>query len=669
MPYGQDPVVGGYGAADTADVPDTAGPRRTPVEIPQADRSGLSAFWHSLLYGAADVGEEVKRFGAHLQQGQLEEPGSFPRMERLLDTRLAGPGAGRVQPPATLQDLARERQQLAIQQANDPAVLAHPHLAGAGNVIGNLGTSALITAPAMALRGRLAGPVAGGAGALTQPVTSTGNLPNPLDVPGSRPRMEQLLNQRLVGPRAPVQPAPTIPARLAASAATTPARPAAPPVSDDDDYWSAKGKQVFAAMLMTGGVMDAALGHFAPTGDPLRMQQAGVPMTAGMRIGWQNTEEQLKKFPILYNFIRRGEGRSLEGFQRATGNQALDPLHITLPQNIRPGHPLVNAVHDAISDRFDQVLPRISLSQNEWVSFLNSPGFQQATSSLTQDEARYVGEQLERNFENRFQNGILRGTEFKLGERQFRNTAFAREKSQPAVADAMTRSLSLLRDELANANPVYGQELRNINLSFAMYARLRVAANKAGANGQFSPWDLLQTIRNEDPSPGRDSFSRGQALLQPYAEAANNVLGKDMRPNPAYRPPSFQRLAHAVTAAGVTGAGIGAHQAGIHGAGIGGAIGVATGALPYARYGVMQAANLAGRASPAARTVASIASGRAAAAAEDFRQKTASRKRIQAELRDLSTQYNQAVRRGNNIEAGDVRQKYRAKIREFEGMR
>jgi hypothetical protein len=379
-----------------------------------------------------------------------------------------------------------------------------------------------------------------------------------------------------------------------------------------------------------------------------------------MQIGMRQSEEQLKHFPILYNFIRRGEGRSLEGFQRATANQTLEPLGATVPRNVKTGHALVDWVDDRIADAYNRVLPKISLGHNEWGDFLGSPEFREAVGGLNEQEEKYVGDQLNRSFGGRFKQGILTGNDFKFGERQFRNTAFARERSEPAVSDAMSELLGQLRDRLADTNPEYGNELRNINLSYAMSMRLRGAANKAGANGEFSPLDLQQAARRQDLTNEKGSFARGHALLQPFAEAAHNVFGKDVRPGTPYNPPSFQRLQHAM----MTGAGLGAAggmaSGGVGRAGIGAGIGAGAAALPYLRgAGMGAAATIARRGPTGGRIAAAAASGQLATQARQSRDLSRQRLELAARIGELRNRRYTANTKGDIQALKDLDQQIR----------
>jgi len=82
-----------------------------------------------------------------------------------------------------------------------------------------------------------------------------------------------------------------------------------------------------------------------------------------------------------------------------------------------------------------------------------------------------------------------------------------------------------MRQNLERINPRYAGELRQINSGWAMYARIRdAAAQRRTSGGVFTPSDLLGAVKKGDRSVSKGSFARGDALMQDFAEAGQQVL-------------------------------------------------------------------------------------------------------------------------------------------------
>lgn len=415
----------------------------------------------------------------------------------------------------------------------------------------------------------------------------------------------------------------TLAGRLASGALAGGAGAATSPVLDTDDYWTAKGKQVAAGAAMGAGA--GAIGSaLAPRGAAARLAEQGVPLTPGMQWGLQN-------FPVLNQFLRSGEAKSLTGFRQAVANQTLEPLGETVPRNVTGGHQLLKFVEDKIDDHYNQVLPKISFSRDAWDRLADSDEFKSIANQLPAEDADTIGRVLHEQFGKRFKDGFLGGEAYKLAERKFRGLVSAYDRKDPLLGDAMHDVQSLITKSLIDQNPQYAKELKNIDSSWAMWTRLRRAGSKAGTEGEFSPYDLLQAAQREDKSAGKGAFARGDAILQPFAEAANKTFGK-ITPPGSYGFPStsLRRLFEELGPAGI-GAGVGYHLGGLPGAALGAGVGAGASRIAAPALAAV------GR-SPAAQRMAATASGRAAAEATSNRDLESQRMKTARRIGELRTQ-------------------------------
>lgn len=444
-------------------------------------------------------------------------------------------------------DAATRAREQAYQR--DPAVRAHPFFAGGGRLGGTLATSAplaLLPAGGATLPGRMAmGALTGAAGAATQPVAG-------------------------------------------------------------GDYWAEKGRQVMAGGI-GGAVLPGIATALAPRGAAATMTAAGVPLTSGMRLGMPQAERALSAFPLLRGVLHWGEGRAIDGFNRAVVNQALEPIGVTIPRTTAAGHDLMNAAHDAIEAAYNRVLPQTSLTQAGWSS--HAPEIARIAGELPADLATPFTNILKNRLEDRFQGGVMSGRDLNRALREIgsRAQSFAKAPNTSTLGAALYRARDLLVDELAAQNPAAAQALQNTRFAFAMLARIEKAAGGKEAEGRFSPSDLLGALRTEDPSARHGAFVRGDTLLQAFAQAGRHALGKVTQPGAAVPSQTLQSLHNLVTLLGAGGGG-GFVHGGPAGVGIGAAVGAA---LPYAARLGMGAAALPGRTPPRALPGLSAATGTA----------------------------------------------------------
>lgn len=302
------------------------------------------------------------------------------------------------------------------------------------------------------------------------------------------------------------------------------------------DYGQEKLKQGLMGGAFGGLGAGAARAVGAVVGPTVRetakmLMDKGIQLTPGQIAGgvFRRAEEAAKSFPILGSFIRGAENRGVDTFNRATIDQALEPIGVKLPAMAKMGHEAITYGRLRLDDAYDTLLPKMQLAMDERLS-TDIGNVRFLASELPDAQAK----QFETIMANRVaqpftDTGAIPGRTLKRMESDLNQIASTYRSS----ADAAQRQLAHLLDEvrgsireaLERQNPQLAGELKKINQSYAMFTRIEsAAARRAGSQGMFTPGDLLQSIKNADRSVRKGNFARGDALMQDFAEFADMVL-------------------------------------------------------------------------------------------------------------------------------------------------
>jgi len=295
----------------------------------------------------------------------------------------------------------------------------------------------------------------------------------------------------------------------------------------------------------------------SPKLDPAQalLSQRGVTqMTPGQLAGGQlkAVEDAATSIPILGHFIARGRQRSIDSFNRAVHNQALEPIGEKLSDTTPVGHDAVTEVGQKLSDKYDNLLPKLLFTPDaqfaQEISRIRrdagvamDPSHLQTFDRIVNNKLspnRWTAQQLQPpnvpgNFlthPNQYPNTWhLQGDAYKQIESELTHLAGkyggSADAGQQLIGDHLKDVINSMRSNLQRINPQYAGELRNINTGWAMFARIRDAASRTGAaEGVFRPAHLLSAIRKADKSVGKGAFARGDALMQKFGEAGQAVL-------------------------------------------------------------------------------------------------------------------------------------------------
>ncbi|MCX7178060.1 MAG: hypothetical protein NTX56_04555, partial [Proteobacteria bacterium] len=132
------------------------------------------------------------------------------------------------------------------------------------------------------------------------------------------------------------------------------------------DFWKEKGEQGVIGAL-TGGALGAA-GHglasaltpkFRPNAQTLIDE--GVQMTPGQLSGgyMKRAEDILGSVPFVGSLVRSGQRASIDSFNNAAINRALEPIGETLPKGVTAGREAIAAAESKLGAAYNKLMPKM----------------------------------------------------------------------------------------------------------------------------------------------------------------------------------------------------------------------------------------------------------------------------------------------------------------------
>jgi len=333
----------------------------------------------------------------------------------------------------------------------------------------------------------------------------------------------------------PTGAAMSIPRAVATDVALGTAASAAMPVIDaGDKYFEEKAKQVGTGAVtsaLTGGVMRGGGRVLGPTLDAAqqRLANKGISLTPGAAFGgWlKSLEERLQSVPVAGDAIASAQRKSIRDFNRALYEEVLAPIGEVLPKTVMASRAGVKYVGNKISKAYDDLLTESGVRFTPDRQFLDDfANLRELTRYMPdQGEIRVFNNALKNKIAPFFEGGSMDATSFKKLESELTKLVNQYAKRED-LSNAFRETLSLMRESLERQNPKFAGRLGDINKSWAMLARLEGAASMKGAReGIFTPDQLLSAIRAQENTVRKRGYARGDAMLQEFAETAQNVIG------------------------------------------------------------------------------------------------------------------------------------------------
>lgn len=351
---------------------------------------------------------------------------------------------------------------------------------------------------------------------------------------------------------------------------------------------------------LTGAAMGSAGSAINPTfRKPVQeMLDAGVELTPGQLVGGvgRRAEEAGKSLPLTGTFIRGAEMRTVDSFNRATVNRALQPLGARVPDDLF-GRDLIAYGQKALDDAYQAVVPHMKFDMRNDPQFaIDEANLHALTRNMPAPQVQQFDTLLQNRVVTRLApTGTADGETMKQVDSELGFVASEYMRSQDPGQREYGRSVAelrnVIRDSLRRQNPNYAGFLNDVDSAYAMMVRVEGAASRrAIAGGRFTPGDLLASVKSEDKSVRHRRFARGDALLQGWGETAQEVIGNHM-------PDSGTAERRAFDILGTGGAAMTTPKV---------AIGLGIGSLPYTKPG-QAAVNYLARPGPVRQAIGNAA--------------------------------------------------------------
>lgn len=310
---------------------------------------------------------------------------------------------------------------------------------------------------------------------------------------------------------------------------------AAQPVLSSGDFGDEKLKQLGygaafgAASAPIGAAIGKALQGMTPRKEIKTLLDEGITPTPGQIIGGaaQRAEDKAMSVPFLGDSIKSARKRGEEQLNRAVYRKALQGTGVDA-SNIPVGREGIGMVKDALSDRYDDLLSKMSFkSDPQFVDELEN--LRAMARDLAPTEANRFESLLNATLSKMSPNGGMTGETFKIATSKLGKDAASFSKSDDAyqreLGNALSEALRVFRTGIERNNPQLGKELSDLNRGYANYTILRQAGSRAGDMSEgFSPAQLASAVRSADQSVGRGATASGRALMQDLSDAGVNVL-------------------------------------------------------------------------------------------------------------------------------------------------
>lgn len=310
----------------------------------------------------------------------------------------------------------------------------------------------------------------------------------------------------------------------------------------EGDYEEEKKKQ-----MVTGAGIGGTLGllgniyskvatpSLEKSHDAVLLNKDGIDTTIGQTFGGKvkKFEEWLKRTALFGDPVSKAQNRSIEQFNEEALNKVMEPIR----GSIRPPNEGLNSGRNAFSDAYNETadayanavegLKGIDLGKKP-ISTIGKAleSFQKLPSQQKKDFGTAVTrfDKLVSSSDNgQAIKDVL--AELNGDIPLYRNSTNSGDKF-------LGKALSDLRTEIhktiKTVDPESYAKLRTADETFTGLTRIENAiGRRPGSNtGIYNPSDLASASKSLDTSARKGAFSRGDAVLQDFAERGARVLGK-----------------------------------------------------------------------------------------------------------------------------------------------
>lgn len=296
------------------------------------------------------------------------------------------------------------------------------------------------------------------------------------------------------------------------------------PVTEGDfthEKWKQMGTGAAIGTLLhgAGGLLNGVISPKASTDPGLReLLDAGVTPSVGQAFGdsWINAiEQKAQSLPFVGDALRDLRQRGLESFNRATINKALTPIGQIVEAD---GHTGAGIAAQRISDAYDEALQGVDQIVVDGPA---QAAYQGWLTKLSKFPAE-IQQEVQRVITQPLNLYGLHGSTYKHLDSELGGQAQRFGKNQlPSIQDAgklIGEYQKIVREMLQRQYPDQAPMVRSADKAYEAMQRV-YDATISGANneGIFTPVQLMQAVRRNDPSLAKANVAQGDALLQDWA--------------------------------------------------------------------------------------------------------------------------------------------------------
>lgn len=320
----------------------------------------------------------------------------------------------------------------------------------------------------------------------------------------------------------------------AMGAATAPLEPVYEP---GDNYWGQKAKQVgvgAAVGAATGGIGSALAGAIAPklAESQNALTKEGIALTPGQAAGgWvKGIEDRFAGIPLIGDLINKNRFKGITDFNRAIYARATAPFGkegAEVAAKADVGNAGIAAVGDFLSAQYEKALARSVPSRidDEFVKGVSNLG-----GMVPETYAKDFAKTIQREIVAKITPGqTLPPSVAKDIDSYFKQQATRYMRSSDAAQQelgmAYRQVAAEARQLFARNNPETAPMIRAADEGWATLVQMERAGGMLGAkDGIFTPSQLLNAIKTGANGVRKRQYSRGDALNQEFAQAADKVL-------------------------------------------------------------------------------------------------------------------------------------------------
>lgn len=288
--------------------------------------------------------------------------------------------------------------------------------------------------------------------------------------------------------------------------------------------------------MALGGVLGGAGGALANRAAPAAtgptpqrvLSRMGVQLTPGQMIGGpaQRLEDGLSSVPLVGDPIKAAQRAGLGSFNAAVANRTLEPLGETVPSTVPAGRALAQHVQDRVSAAYTSALNGVTVAPDQQFGQAVAAARATLDPQAAQEFDTVMANTIGRQFSGPITGDTLKGIDQELGgiAAKYRSGASARPLDA-YTADAVSKVQDALDGVLGRTNPKALAAKTAADEAYANLVRFQGAASSQGAKGGvFSAPMLNASVRRADPTIRKNSFGRGDALMQDMTDPAMDVL-------------------------------------------------------------------------------------------------------------------------------------------------